>query len=132
MRRLLLSLIAVLPFTVSAQIFYVQPTKLKYGQSIGTQLKYEGYKVTTKREFADYIVVCWVEMIGKYDFWRTRNEFKGRVYIVNAETREEVSSTRELLILANNEKNAGHMMEAEVSAKYMRILMAPFWEEDQE
>ena len=129
-RILILFLFTALPLAGMGQVFYVEPTKFKYERKIEDQLKYEGYTVTAKKDFANYIVVCFTETSGKYNSWHTYHDFKGNVAIINASTGEEVSRSRDFLMSARDERSAGYMMVHEVAAKYMRVLLRPIFGDD--
>lgn len=73
MKKLLLTLLLMIPFASMAQVFYVEPTEKGFEKEISQKLDFEGFKVTHEKSSADFIV--------SYHYQKNRKNYKFEGYI---------------------------------------------------
>ncbi len=116
MRTFTLSLIlSLFAFAGYSQTFYVEPTEKGFEKHISEKLKYEGYKLTSESEEADFKIECLIHQTSKFN-----SMYKGFVKISD-KGGKEITRTKEVRkgAVAANGFNAGANIFSVIANKYL-------------
>lgn len=102
------------------QIIYVEPTEYGYEKLISEKLRYDGYKLSSTEEGADYKIECFAT--GQYNAFSFKDMFHGYAKLTDIKSGSEISRTKEIGTNAYNVRQAGKRIMAIIVKKHMKDI----------